>query len=226
MNKYFACFTAFIFFLIASFLCFKTKPTERAFANEEKNIYLTFDDGPSDRITPKILNTLKEKNVHATFFVVGVNVTIRSELTKRIIEEGHSIGIHSYSHEYKKIYASPQALLEDIEKCSCVLKCLDIYTTLYRFPGGSSMGGKNYIRAVQDAGFRYVDWNALCGDCEYVHPTIEQLFKRAISSANDRNNIIMLLHDTTDKIEVSQALPLIIDYYKKSNYTFRTFDMT
>lgn len=226
MNKYFACFTAFIFFLIASFLCFKTKPPARAFADSEKTIYLTFDDGPSDRITPKILDTLKEKSVRATFFVVGSHVSIRSRLTKRIVEEGHSIGIHSYSHEYKKIYASPQALMEDIEKCSCLLDSLDIHTKLYRFPGGSDMAGKDFINAVQSAGYRYVDWNALCGDCEYTNPTIEQLFKRAISSANDRNNIVMLFHDTTDKIAVTHALPLIIDYYKKSGYDFCTFDMT
>ncbi len=225
MNKYFACVATFLLVMLTSMFCFRFHPARFASAEESSCIYLTFDDGPSDRVTPKILDVLKEKKVNGTFFVVGSHVEYRPALTQRIVEEGNSVGIHSYSHDYKQIYASPTALLCDVEKCSRVLQSIGIYTRLYRFPGGSFMADERFASEVKKKGYVYVDWNALCGDSESAHPTARQLYERAVQSGADRKKIIMLFHDATDKSATAEALPDIIDYYRDRNYEFCTFDM-
>jgi len=222
MKKIYACLCAFLFFLLGSFFALHAL---NAYAEEEKCIYLTFDDGPTDRVTPVILDVLNKKGVNATFFVIGQNIPIRKALTKRIAEEGNSVGIHTYSHIYKEIYCSKEALLSDIKKCSDELLALGIKTKLYRFPGGSGFAGKEYAEAVKEAGYNYIDWNALCGDSEFYMPTAYKLYRRAIETAKGKNKIIMLFHDSTDKSATAEALPGIIDYFKEKNYQFKTFPM-
>ena len=224
MNKKLVCLCSFLFFLLSTCCFFHLRPF-RTFAEAEKSIYLTFDDGPSDRITPKILDVLREEGVRATFFVVGRNVETRKQLTRRILDEGNSVGIHSYSHRYGQIYASPETLLQDIEKCGALLNRLGIYTRLYRFPGGSSMVGENFKTAVRKKGYAYVDWNALCGDAEIKNPKPSELYERAIRSAGEKSTVIMLFHDSTDKEATLKALPFIIEHYKTLGYRFCTFDM-
>ena len=103
-----------------------------------KLIYLTFDDGPSDRVTPKILDVLKEESVKATFFIVGKHAETRKYLIKREFEEGHTVAVHSYSHKYDEIYADKSSLLKDIDKCNALIKEITGKpTNLYRLPGGS-----------------------------------------------------------------------------------------
>jgi len=223
MKKLLAVLAAFMIMLFSTF--FTAKKVVPAFADENgKTIYLTFDDGPCDRVTPKILNTLKEKDVKATFFVVGNHILTRGNIIKRIVEEGHSVGIHSYSHEYNKIYESKASLLADIEKCADILKALDVYTALYRFPGGGSFAGEEYRRAVADEGYKIVEWNAVCGDCE-GNTTAKQIYQRAVSFADSAEPIVLLMHDSTDKLCVAQALPYIIDFYRSEGYTFSRFLM-
>lgn len=209
--------------LLSSFMAAK-KVVPAFAAADEKKIYLTFDDGPCDRVTPKILDILREKEVPATFFVVGNHIPTRGGIIKRIVEEGHSVGIHSYSHEYGKIYESRAALLADIERCADILKALDVYTTLYRFPGGGNFAGEEYRRAVEDEGYTVVEWNAVCGDCEGL-TTPRQIYGRAVSFADTANTLVMLLHDSTDKLCVAQALPYIIDFYRAEGYSFARFNM-
>ncbi len=225
MNKKFACAVAFILFIACVCLTHHTKKSESAFAEENKCVYLTFDDGPSDRVTPKILKILKEKEVKATFFVVGKRISGRANILKEIVENGHSVGIHSYSHDYKEIYSSKEKLLKDIYDCDGILRALDIKTKLYRFPGGSDMAGEELKRAVKEAGFKSVDWNALCGDSEVKNASAKYLYNRAISSAKDKNRIVMLFHDATDKLSTAHVLPDIIDHYKALGYEFKALDM-
>lgn len=102
------------------------------------SIYLTFDDGPSTTITPKILDVLKEHNVKATFFILNYNENTES-IVKRIVAEGHSIAIHGYSHQYRQIYTSSEAFMENITKLQeKIKKSTGVTTKLLRFPGGSS----------------------------------------------------------------------------------------
>ena len=190
----------------------------------EKVIYLTFDDGPSDRVTPKILDILKEENVKATFFIVGKNAELRKNLVKREIDEGHTVGVHSYSHDYNEIYTSTESLLKDVDKCNRIIKeVCGKPSNLYRFPGGSFGLSSSFINAVTERGMRYVDWNASTRDAEILSATPEQLVKAAVSTPANRERIVMLAHDTTNKSATAEALKDIIKYYKNLNYTFSKF---
>lgn len=191
---------------------------------QEKCIYLTFDDGPSDRVTPLILDVLKEENVKATFFVVGKHAERRKYLIKREFDEGHCVGVHSYSHVYNSIYSSPQALIADIDKCNDIIEeVTGKRSDVYRFPGGSFSVKAELIAEVLQHGMRYVDWNASTRDAEIIHPTVQTLFKAAIDTPANRERIILLSHDTTDKTVTAQALKSIISYYKKAGYVFKRF---
>jgi len=196
------------------------------FADEadEKVIYLTFDDGPSDKVTPKILDVLKEENVKATFFVIGRNAETRKKLLKREADEGHTVAVHSYSHDYTEIYASPESLIKDIKKCNDVIeKVTGKRTTLYRFPGGSFGLSKRLVSAVTDYGMRYIDWNASTRDAEIISPTPEQLYTAAITTPADRHRVVLLAHDATTKTATAEALKSIIGYYRHNGYAFAAF---
>lgn len=189
-----------------------------------KVIYLTFDDGPSDRVTPKILDVLKEESVPATFFIIGKHAETRKYLLRREINEGHTVAVHSYSHAYKEIYSSPEKLLADIDKCNEVIKgATGRPSAIYRFPGGSFGLSDRLINAVTEHGMRYVDWNASTRDAELIDPTPEQLVKASISTAANPDKIVLLAHDSTTKTTTANALKYIIRHYKELNYTFAAF---
>lgn len=185
-------------------------------------IYLTFDDGPTDSTTPKILDVLKKENVRATFFVVGRQIKGREKILKRTAEEGHSIGIHTYSHRYDEIYADKAALLKDIEKCRGAIKKVlpDYNKNLYRFPGGSFLC-PSLREAVTRAGYRYYDWNASAGDAEGRY-TAKQLFENAIRTSEGKTPVILLMHDGVGYKNTVRALPEIIRRFKNEGYVFKT----
>ncbi len=190
----------------------------------QKCVYLTFDDGPSDRVTPKILDVLQEEDVKATFFIVGKMAERRKYLIEREYTEGHTVAVHSYSHVYNDIYSSTEKLLADIDRCNELIH--DItgeYSGIYRFPGGSFWVKKELIDAVTAHGMRYVDWNASMRDAELVNPAPDDLVKAAINTPANRDHIVMLAHDTTDKTTTVQALKSVIQYYKKKGYVFAAF---
>lgn len=190
----------------------------------QKCVYLTFDDGPSDRVTPQILDVLKEENVKATFFIVGKMAERRKYLIEREFAEGHTVAVHSYSHVYKDIYSSEEKLLDDIDRCNQLIKDITgSYSTVYRFPGGSFSVKSTLVDAVTAHGMRYVDWNASMCDAEIVNPAPEDLLKAAIDTPANRNHIVMLAHDTTDKSVTAQALKSVIRYYKNKGYEFKAF---
>lgn len=200
--------------------------TSISFADDRsgKVIYLTFDDGPSDRVTPRILDVLKEEKVKATFFIVGRNAETRKYLIKREVEEGHTVAVHSYSHQYNEIYSSKESLLKDIDKCNAVIREITgKNSTLYRFPGGSFGLDENYISAVTGRGMRYIDWNASTRDAEIFSPTPAQLVTEAIKTPVNSDYIVLLSHDATDKTATAEALKDIIKYYKELDYTFSAF---
>lgn len=197
-----------------------------AFADygDEKVIYLTFDDGPSDRVTPKILDILKKEKVKATFFVIGRNAALRKSLLKREMDEGHSIGVHSFSHNYGKIYSSPESLIKDINDCNEVIKCVTgKYTSLYRFPGGSFGLSSSLVDAVSAHGMKYINWNASFRDSEIFSPTPQQLANAAKSTVSNPKKVVMLAHDATDKTATAEALPEVIAYFKNKGYEFKAF---
>lgn len=225
MNRHIPVLTAFmlaIALLAIMFGNFFGSPLVSFADSGEKVIYLTFDDGPSDRVTPKILDVLKEENVPATFFIVGKNALSRKNILKRAFEEGHTLAVHSYSHDYKKIYASSGALLDDIEKCNQIIcSVTGEYSHIYRFPGGSFSIAPELVNAVESMGYIHYDWNASLRDSEIKDPTPGKLYSAAISTVSNKQKIIMLAHDSTDKIETAQAIKEVIRHFKKAGYVFK-----
>lgn len=165
-----------------------------------KKMYLTFDDGPSEENTMKILDILKEQNVKATFFVVGENVEKHPEVAKRIVEEGHTIGIHCYNHSYDNLYESVESYLADFEKAKQVVyDVTGVDAWCFRFPGGSinSHNEEIYeeiIEEMTNRGYIYFDWNASLEDA-VKKSTPEQLIQNARESTLQRKRIVMLAHD-------------------------------
>lgn len=191
--------------------------------SQSRNIYLTFDDGPSQNITPDILDVLKEENVKATFFIVGKNARKHPEILKRTVAEGHAVGVHSYSHDYKKIYASAEALKEDVLKCSDIIeKTVNIKPILYRFPGGSFNISEEFKNCVREMGYKAVDWNASFRDSELKSASADELFDAAVTTAANHENIIILAHDSATKRQTVNALKQVISHYKNLNYKFKT----
>lgn len=194
-----------------------------------KVVYLTFDDGPSSN-TPKVLEILKEKGVKATFFVTGSHQDFVHYI-RRAHEQGHAIAAHTYSHNYK-IYTSPETYFEDLERIEKVIEeQTGSRTPIVRFPGGSSNTVHHkytedslymirLTQMLQDRGYQYVDWNLSSADASGIKVPAETIVK--CSCRARENDICLLMHDTFGKETTVQALPAIIDYFKKEGYEFGT----
>lgn len=195
-------------------------------------ICLTFDDGPSANITPKILDILKRKGIKATFFIVNYNEKTEY-LVKRIIAEGHTIGIHGYSHDYSKIYTSEDVFMNNVETLRNKIKdSTGVDTKLMRFPGGSSntVSKKycqgimtNLVKRVNNEGYRYFDWNVSSEDAGGAY-TSTAVYNNVVNYLSKERINVVLMHDATDKVWTLNALENIIDYglshgYKFSNIT-------
>jgi len=199
----------------------------RILAGGIKRVYLTFDDGPSN-VTESILDILKSYGIKATFFVVGANPTeYKEEMIRRIVAEGHSLGNHSYSHDYSKIYSSKADFWQDFKKMEDYLYSLtSIRPVLVRFPGGSrgsysrrSMSVMEGLRKDMDRlGYIYVDWNVLGGDVGSSDP--EFFVEQVLQQTSHKNIATILFHDTSSNPEVATALPVIIEKLQEMGYTF------
>lgn len=165
-----------------------------------KTMYLTFDDGPSAECTDMVLNILRERNIKATFFLIGEYVEKYPETAKRIVDEGHTIGIHCYRHDYDVLYQSVDSYLEDFQKAYDVIEATTgVKTRLFRFPGGSVNAYnkavcEEIIEEMTDRGFIYYDWNASLQDAA-ADTTPEELLMNAKESTLGRKKVIMLAHD-------------------------------
>lgn len=165
-----------------------------------KTMYLTFDDGPSEENTAAVLDILKERGIKATFFVVGENVRKHPEIAKRIVEEGHTIGIHCNNHDYKAIYASVDSFLEDFQAAyDAVYEVTGVEVELFRFPGGSINAYnkdvyEEIIEKMTEQGFIYFDWNGSLEDATKNNAP-DQLIRNARASTLNRKKVVMLAHD-------------------------------
>lgn len=201
-----------------------------------RTVYLTFDDGPSEN-TEKVLNILKEAGVPATFFVVGAeNNEEYLPLLERTLAEGHCIGLHSCTHEYRKIYDSAESYWTDIEalKMKLAAYCGDYSFSVLRFPGGSSntvshkYGGSGIMddltRQAAEKGYRIVDWNVSAEDSVGGHPSANTIASRVLKGCKGKTSAIILMHDSSTNSASAEALPVIIDWLKENGYTFDTVD--
>lgn len=183
---------------------------------QTRKVYLTFDDGPSI-YTDEILDILSMYEVKATFFVVGQEDEELLPMYQRIIDEGHSLGMHSYSHKYTEIYASLDNFKADTEKIrNLILNNTGVECSLYRFPGGSSNSiGKEHIQEfiayLDEEGITYYDWNVTSKDATGVTLTIDELVENSTAELEEYNSAYILLHDSSTKYSTVQALPRIIE---------------
>lgn len=165
-----------------------------------KTMYLTFDDGPSEENTAAVLDILKKYDIKATFFVVGENVRKHPDIARRIVEEGHTIGIHCNRHDYKEIYASVDSYLADFQEAyDTVYEVTGVQAKLFRFPGGSinSYNKAVYeeiIEKMTEKGFIYFDWNGSLEDATKQNEP-ERLLQNARESTLGRKKVVMLAHD-------------------------------
>ena len=190
-------------------------------------IYLTFDDGPSTNITPKILDILKNKNVKATFFILNYN-SQGEALVKRAYNEGHTIAIHGYSHDYNQIYKSEDAYMNNLISLQNKIKNSTGFTaTITRFPGGSSNTVSKFnpgimsrlCKLVVDRGFKYFDWNVSSGDAGGATNS-DQVYNNVVKSLSKSRANVVLMHDFSSNAKVLDALPRIIDFGIENGYSF------
>ncbi len=190
---------------------------------EEKGIkvvYLTFDDGPTPNNTTEILKILKKNNIKATFFVIGQN----HDMYKQIVDEGHAIAIHTYTHDYNEVYASVDAFFKDLYRLRDAIKAkTGIEPKVTRFPGGSSTTRASkamktqIIERLTREGYVYQDWNCDSTDASGNKVPVEKLVKSSFCNVREVN---LLMHDSFAKTTTVQALQQIIDTYRSKGYIF------
>ena len=194
-----------------------------------KRVYLTFDDGPSQNTT-KILSILDKYDAKATFFVVYRKGDKNKKLYKRIVDEGHTIGIHSFTHNYKNIYSSEKAFCKDVVSMrNYIYNVTGVKTNFYRFPGGSGntvskVDIKKCINYLNKESIIYYDWNVDNGDATGKKLSDKQLINNVVKNVKTKNTPIVLMHDAATKNSTVKTLPMIIKILKKQGYEFAGID--
>ncbi len=192
-------------------------------------VYLTFDDGPSD-LTPQVLDLLDEYDAKATFFVVYTDNEKYTSYLKDIVDRGHTLALHSYSHDYDKIYQSVDAFLEDFDKVyTWVYEETGVRPTLFRFPGGSTNGKtsvvNNIITEMERRGFIYYDWNVSSGDGSNL-TTTQNILENVCTNVDSFDQPVVLMHDGAGKNATLKALPTLLETLAEEGYEFCSLDET
>lgn len=199
---------------------------------EEKTAYLTFDDGPNNTITPKVLDILKEKDIKASFFVIGKYVEEYPEIVKREYEEGHYIANHSYNHDNTKLYKSAESFKNEIEKTDIAIgKAIgveDYCSHIFRFPNGFMAPlykeeKKALVSILEKMDYTYIDWNCLNNDSMKKY-TGSQLINNLKESSKNKNTLVILMHDTKDVSNSSLVLKESIEFLQEQGYEFKNFN--
>lgn len=202
------------------------KNTNQADAAQSGICYLTFDDGPSDN-TLKILDILDSYGIKATFFVIGASKT---QYMPQIVSRGHSIGLHSATHNYGLIYADVNSYLSDIRQISdIVYGNTGVRSNIMRFPGGSSnkVSAKSCVGIMTELtammpqlGYSYYDWNVSSGDASAVRVPAQTIVNNVLNGAKGKSSICVLMHDTAVKTTTVEALPAIIEGLDAMGFRF------
>lgn len=216
--------------LIPSHNVFALNENEDTSSETTKNkiVYITFDDGPGGKVTTDVLDTLKKENVHATFFVIGSQIKGQEDILLRMKNEGHSIGLHSYSHDRNKLYCSNDNFLNEmIRGQEAIYKVTGEKYNILRFPFGcNNMSYKlteELVNILHKNNFKIYDWTLDSGDGANYKSAPETIIKKACK-ADD--NVVILMHCNFINKTSAKALPSIIKYYKDNGYEFKTIDET
>ena len=199
----------------------------------KKEVFLTFDDGPSLTNTPHVLKILQDNNVKGTFFVMGKSLKVEGApaILRKVYDAGMAIGNHSYSHDYKHLYPhrvlSMNNFLSDFNYNDTLIKNAlgkNFKTRVIRCPGGQISWKKTepLTQYLIKNNMTSMDWNALNGDAEGPKKNAEQLYQEAIKTSHNKNLVVLLMHDTYGKEETVKALDKIIKYFKQNGYSFKT----
>ena len=196
----------------------------------EKRVFLTFDDGPTEEVTPHILDILDKYNIKATFFVLGTRVKQNPDILKREYEAGHYIANHGYSHKYSSVYKSADTVLGEYNRTENAIRDAlrnDSYSSnLFRFPGGSHGGPYEKVKKearskLNEYGIAYLDWSALTYDAEGAK-TKDDILKNLKETINGWNNVVILMHDAADKKVTYETLEDVIKYLQEKGYAFKS----
>lgn len=202
------------------------KPTDDT---TTKKVYLTFDDGPGSQ-SGKILDILKKNHVKATFFVTGKEDASSKKIYQRIVKEGHTLAMHSYSHVQDVIYDSKEAFEKDLKQINrCLYEATGVHTKFYRFPGGSSTQNtslpiQNFIDVLKKNHYLYLDWNVISPDINNANATKEQVVTGVMQGVDAYDTAVVLMYDVADKPMTVKALPSIIKQIKAKNYELLPVD--
>lgn len=197
----------------------KAVEIETASVEEEEGVhkvYLTFDDGPSSN-TDQILDILADYDVKATFFVVGKEEEEYQALYRRIVEEGHTLGMHSYSHKYNEIYQTVESYSADLRKLQEFLYDITgVWCRYCRFPGGSSntvsrVDMHELIDYLDQQDISYFDWNVSSGDASSAYISPESIVRNCTAKLQEYDESIILMHDAYEKRSTVEALPALIE---------------
>lgn len=191
---------------------------------KEKVIYLTFDDGPGGKNTTDVLDILKKENVHATFFVIGEQIKGQEATLKRMVDEGHSIGLHSMTHKQNKLYSSNENFLNEMLQVQLLIKeVTGVNTNILRFPFGCNNNcyhlNQQLVDLLHDNNLKIFDWNTDSTDGAHHNANPSTFIKNAKS---DKDSVTLLMHCGYIHQNSVKALPEIIKYYKDNGYTFKT----
>lgn len=188
---------------------------------KQKTAYLTFDDGPDERNTEAVLDVLKQEGVKATFYVVGRNVNAYPETVKRIFDEGHALGNHSYDHDYDRLYASVDNYLEEMEEADeAIYSLIGMRPLITRAPGGRmSHFDEAYDAVTANNGYVEHDWNVSSADSDPSGP-VAQDFIDNIAGQATMDSAIILMHSSSGHEETVKALPEIIRVLRERGYIF------
>lgn len=239
-NKIFIAFVIIILIFIICNLFFKStakiknspiQSLNYICESNEKIAYLTFDDGPTSKMTPKILDILKSEDIKATFFVVGKQVANNPDIVKRAYDEGHFIANHGFSHNNKLLYKNSESFIAEIlntdKEISKAIGIDDYHSHVFRFPNGFSAPiyksrKEKVITKLSAIHYFYVDWNCLNKDSEKKYSNF-QLLQNLKNSTKNKGTLIILMHDTGDVNNTNEVLKDSIDYLKSEGYQFKNF---
>ena len=181
-----------------------------------RKVYLTFDDGPSSN-TERILDILAQYDVKATFFVVGREEERYQELYQRIVADGHTLGMHSYSHKYDEIYQSVDSYAQDLSRLQEFLyETTGVWCRYCRFPGGSSntvsrVDMHELIAYLEEQDMSYFDWNVSSGDASSSYISADAIVRNSTANLRNFEEAMILMHDASDKDSTVEALPRLIE---------------